>query len=100
VGVNRFSGFKARVETVATVLHLSPVQNTPLKRLRILRYDMQTIQPSLRDLCNSGFFPALKRRAILTCPSAGTKGLRIPKCIGVTEGKECFAKHVALPLSS
>jgi hypothetical protein len=25
---------------------------------------MQIIQPSLRDLCNAEFFPALKRRAI------------------------------------
>jgi hypothetical protein len=33
---------------------------------------MRSIQPSLRDLFNAEFFPALKRRAISRCPS-GTK---------------------------
>ena len=41
--------------------------------LKTLTYDTRDIQPSLRDLGKAGFDPALKRRAIVRCPSGTGK---------------------------
>jgi hypothetical protein len=39
-------------------------------------YDIEIIQPFLRNLCNSKLFPALKRWAIFVCASGAKKNLR------------------------
>jgi hypothetical protein len=48
---------------------------------------MESIQPSLRDLCNPEFFPALKRRAIFRMSRWDEAMADKPKCAGLKAGR-------------